>query len=67
MKTSRQCSVLNLYFWEGILDEGRLVVAKRNENGLLVQWLWLKAERHVVGPVKEVLVEGGEVRVIADR
>jgi hypothetical protein len=49
-----------------VLDEGGLIVAEWDEYRLLIQWFRPELEGEIVGGVDDVLVEEGEVAVVAD-
>lgn len=51
----------------GVPDECGIVVSKRDKDGLLVDWLGLVPEWHLVGSMENVFIEHVEVAVVPDR
>lgn len=50
-----------------ILDEGHIIGAEGDEDGLLVDGFGFEPEGHFVGPVKHVLVQHIQVGVVLNR
>lgn len=64
---THRVSELNPYVNKIILNKSKVIGAKWDENGLLVDCFGLESKRHLIRPVENILIEHIQIGIVFDR